>query len=373
MDAEPKDERGTSACRSPSAERCAACGDWVIRRSLLLNVVGVIAKGAAGVVCGSQALVADSLHSLADVVAFAINYVGHRGPRGIATLGGVFIAALTFLSGVWILAENTAILIIGEHARPGLLAVVVAGAAAFGNWHFYRLAKCAYAKNPEPSILVCTIQNRTNCLASVLATTGLLLSELGLVRCDPIFAIAIGFFLFGSAAEIFQWALRDVPRGSAVSWVAPLSVVLVACALVAWSIHETKSRNRVIMVPASGLTPSSPVDDVLGRSHCFLVFDTTTDTVTPIVNQSRHVTSDLSEVLLGLVREHDVDVVLAEKIGAEMYDDLTAAGVRMYYVDGKGSAGQTVTAYLDGQFHRARAPNAARGAGRSKVRWLKPW
>jgi len=370
---EAQEEAGYSVCRDASDAKCARCGDWIIRRSLFLNVVGVAAKGVAGVVCGSQALVADALHSLADVVAFAINYAGHRGPRNIAILGGVVIAALTFLSGVWILAENTAILIIGEHARPGLLAVLVAGGAAFGNWYFYRLAKCAHAKSGKPSLLVCTIQNRTNCFASALATMGLLLSEIGFVRCDAIFAMAIGFFLFASAAEIFQWAMREMPQASRVRWGAPAATLLIACVLVACSVYDTKHRDRVIMIPANGTTPASPVDSLLGRSHCFLVFDTTTDRVTPIVNQSRHLTSDLSGLVLQIVREHDVDVVLAQKIGAEMFDDLSAEGVRMYYVDSSRSAGKTVIAYLDGKYELATAANAARGAGRRKVRWLAPW
>ncbi|MGO4416448.1 cation diffusion facilitator family transporter, partial [Cupriavidus sp. KB_39] len=50
--------------------------------SVAVNVVLTIAQGFIGVVAGSQALVADAIHSLSDLVSdFLVLFAGHHGSK----------------------------------------------------------------------------------------------------------------------------------------------------------------------------------------------------------------------------------------------------------------------------------------------------
>ena len=46
--------------------------------SLICNILLVIGKGITGILANSNALVADAIHSMTDVIAFFINYHARR-------------------------------------------------------------------------------------------------------------------------------------------------------------------------------------------------------------------------------------------------------------------------------------------------------
>jgi len=93
----------------------------------------------------------------------------------------------------------------------------------------------------------------------------------------------------------------------------------------------------------------------------------------PIVNGSRYSRGDVSSSFMAIVRLKKIDVVLAPKIGAEMFTDLKSAGVRMYYIDRPGTVGQLFLDHQHGHLELAKAPNVGKGYGRDKIRWLAPW
>jgi len=218
------------------------------------------------------------------------------------------------------------------------------------------------------------MQNKTNCYASGLALVGMVLADLGLTFADPLCAILIGFSLFTTAFEMFKQAFASEPDSSrSTKRIVFVVVGVLSCAIVALAIDDVLDRNDVILVPSSGSTLDSPVDELLGRAPHFLIVNTEEHTVAPIANGYRHFQGDVSNHVIKIVRLREVDVVLARKVGKEMFDDLQAADVRVYYVHHLITAAEALASYRSGQYELATAPSVGRGFGRDKVRWLKPW
>lgn len=367
----------SALCHDASGVACSPCGPRIIGLSFAANAVSPVVKGVVGLLCGSQALVADAAHSLADTASFGINYVGSRSNRLTPLAQGILIGSITFLAGVWIYTDNIAILIVGERSRPGVLGPIVAGVSLLMNLYLYSISACAHRRSPNTATLFCTIQNKTNCYASLLALVGMMLADLGLTYADPLCAVLIGFSLFTTAFEMCKQAFANAPAGSARTRKQKQLVFMIVGALsiavAGYAASDVIGRNDVILVPAAGPTLASPVDELLGRAPHLLVVNTEEHTLEPILNGYRSAKGDVSGGMLKIVGLHEVDVVLAKKVGQEMFDDLQAADVRIYYVHDPISVDRALSRFHGGRYELATEANVGQGFGRSKVRWLAPW
>ena len=349
----------------------------VISLSLLSNAVALFIKGSVGILCGSQALVADAVHTLSDVFGFGVNYVGSRttspGSDTVPLIQGILIGTIVFLSGVWIFADNTVLLLSGEPLHPGLLGLVVAALSILVNCYLFACSRRASRESSDSNTFICMVQNETNLLSSCLAFAGMLLADLGLVVFDPICALAVGCLLFKASYEVFQHTFAEQSSLALSHKRYILTTVGVpACGIVGFFVHGAFMREEVILVPAQGIAMTSPVDSVLGRADYYVILNAD-KTVTTVASDARNVSGDVSDNFIGTVRINKVNTVLASKIGTEMFSDLQSASVRMYYFDRPGTVEQIVSDYRDGAFQRARTSNVAKGYGRNKIRWLRPW
>jgi len=367
---DPLDGWLSGPARTPGRHR-------VISLSLLSNAVALFIKGSVGILCGSQALVADAVHTLSDVFGFGVNYVGSRttspGSDTVPLIQGILIGTIVFLSGVWILADNTVLLLTDDPMHPGLLGLVVAGVSILVNGYLFACARRASRESSDSNIFICSVQNETNLFASCLVFMGMLLADLGLVVCDPICALLVGCLLFKASYEVFQHTFS----GQSSLALSHKRYVLAAvgalgCCILGFFIRGSVMGAEVILVPAQGASMASPVDSVLGRADYFLILNAD-KSVTTVSNGARYIAGDVSDNLIGTVRVNKVTAVLASKIGAEMFTDLRSAGVKMYYIDRPGTVEQIISNYRNGTFQRARTSNVAKGYGRDTIRWLRPW
>jgi len=353
----------------------------IISSSFLTTLLGLLLKGVVGLVCGSRALLADAVHSLTDTVAFGVNYAGatmtERVPAMTPFRQGVAIGTAIFLSGVWVCADNIATLVGGPLVHPGLLGLVVAVASTAVNGQLYRSSACASARLDDPHLRVCLVQNRTNFMASCISLAGVGLAELGLEFFDPLCAVVIGVLLVGSALVIFAETFHARPRPSlAVRRNVVVAVGALSCGILAFYARDvvaTVSEPEVVLVPSRGTAIGSPVDALLGRAEYFVVYDTKRNAFAAIPNSARLLPTDVSQSLTSIVRSQKVDVVVAPKIGDEMYADLRAEGVRMYYCPSGLSVQQALAALGRGQLDLARGANVHRRYGMERLRWLAPW
>ena len=362
-------------CKDSSGGACDACRMRILSQSFILMVLSVLFKGTVGFFSGSQALIAEAVHSCADSVTYGVNYAGAKGAKGSKVWQSVLIGAIMLLLGVWVCADNAKILIVGSPARPGLLSLVIAVSSVYVNWLLYSISECANARNSgDQNIFMCLVQNRTNFLSAVLAASGILLSELGFVSFDPFCAIAIGCLLVYGSLEIFEQAFADLPSRVQLDRATVYLPVgcLAACIIgfFAYNISGILESRSMVLLPSQGATTASLVDGVLGRARYFIIINGNDGTTETVLNNSRRIRGDVSNDLVAIVNARKVGVVIAKNVGKEMFEDLSAEDVLVYYLAGDIAVRDAYQDYLGGNLEVARTPNVERGFGRG---WLTPW
>ena len=369
------------ACPGASASKCERCRTRIVADSFALTAAGLVLKLVLGLMCGSQAVLADAIHSLMDTIAFGVNYAGAgiaaRFPGAAPYRQKIVIGGLILTSGVWLCASNAALLICGTLVHPGLTGLLLAAASVVANYRLHKRSSCLRKQTSDPDVVVCAVQNRTNYWASCVSLVGVLLTEFGVLVADPLSAFIIGTLLVGSAFAVFVegFAARPAKGGwtkrSVMRTAAALSFAIMG--LFAARVYATIGRSDVILVPAQGPTLASSADSVLGRAEYFVIVDRRRQVTTPLVNTNRFLQGDVSNSLVATVKAYNVDVVLAERVGSEMFADLVAAHVRVYYFEGAPSVERAVADFVDERLTFARGPNVSRKHGMARMGWLQPW
>lgn len=360
-------------------EACPACRKQIIAGSFYITIAGLVLKGIIGYLCGSRALMADAMHSLADTVCFGLNYVGSRAtpsnqPRTDLARNGV-IGSVIVVSGVWVFADNAAAILSQTLARPGLIGFIVAAVSAFTNWRLHKVSECVKKRFEDSASFVCAAQNKTNFYAACLSLLGVLLADAGLRFFDPLCAIIIGFFLMVTGGQILNEAFtKNGPVSVFIKKVTLLTVGVLSLFIVSfygYRISDNLNHNRMILVPAQGTTIASPMDSVLGRAQYFIVIDSRANKMAVFKNEIRLNNADVSNTLMALIRDYQVEVVIAYKIGTEMFTDMEAAGVKMYYTAGTTTVEQAISDYRQNRLEAAVGPNVNKRYG--QIGWLRPW
>lgn len=168
-------------------QRQARVAAWI---GAAVNLLLMIAKGAVGITAGSQALLADAVHSGADVIGSVAVIVGLRIARkppdadhpyghGKAELIATMLVALLLIgAGIEVVYTSVRALFEPVHA-PELVAAWVALASIFikeGMFQYtYRLGR----RMDSTSLVASAYDNRSDVLSSIAAFIGILLADLG--------------------------------------------------------------------------------------------------------------------------------------------------------------------------------------------------
>jgi len=353
----------------------------IISLSFFANVGFVLLKGVVGLLAGSEALVADALHSLTDTASFGINYTSARAkgnvPRDELLGLNAITTVIMFVAGLGIIGHATSLLASSRLVHPAVLAPVVALVSTVANGYLYLHSKRANSIFKDSQTFLCVVQNRTNFFSSCLALVGISLAEFGFMSFDPLCAILIGCLMCRAAFVIFkETSTNHTPSAVFAQQLSLLSVSVLSFCVVGFyasDIHKSLGREDVVLIPSLGATAASPVDDLLGRSHYFIIVNTDRNYATVIPNTARQYPGDVSAHLLGIVKANQVNVVVASRIGKEMFDDLRSADVRMYFSDTPATVQEVLVLHRHQRLDLASAPNVGKGYGRGTVRWLSPW
>ncbi|MEI6437188.1 MAG: cation transporter [Candidatus Omnitrophota bacterium] len=357
----------------------AAEQEKVVSWSLIYHISMTLIKAVVGLVTGSKVLVAEAVHSFSDCFAFGINYHGARDKRLSLATQSILIGAIMFLSGVWICADNIAIIVSRIPARPGLFALLVAKISILANGYLYYISSKALERDPKNSnLFMFMIQNKTNLFAACFGFLGIFLAVMGLVYCDPIGAIVIGGFQIQGAMQIFKEYFEKERAKVSLETKQRVAFSLAALAVAIMfvftrGVEDTLARRNMILIPAETGMWDGPVSTLLGRAPYFCLLDLKKKTTSIRANNSRMYNVEESIILGSIVRESRIGVVLAGKVGPHMFSELRGQGVRIYYFDTLQTVGSTFADYQAGRLKMASSANAATGFGRSRIQWLRPW
>ena len=213
-------------------EKCKKCASQAILMCMCANIFLVAFKGIIGYLTGSLAVMADAVHSGADVmdaiVAMIATRIGNKPPDEnhpyghgkTEFMGGVFIGIVLF-TGASIIAVN-AISHLLSHTQqppPHFIAVAAAIVSIAVNHMLYRNASCAAKKVNSAAIEAEALDNRGDCFSSMPVLFGVLGAQFGFTKLDPLAALVVGVLVGKIGFELLNkniHGLMDSPLHSDV-------------------------------------------------------------------------------------------------------------------------------------------------------------
>jgi cation diffusion facilitator family transporter len=216
LDNDSDDSQQLLAARAAAASRST----WV---SVVVNVVLTATQITIGMLSRSQALVADGIHSLSDLVAdFVVLFAGHHSKKD-ADLDHPyghyrFETAASLVLGLLLLAVGVGMLwaAVGKLQNPAsvqtvhVLALWVAGTALIAKETLFRYM-LAIAKRVKSSMLVANAWHaRSDAASSLVVGIGIVGNLLGYPILDPIAALIVGAMVSKMGWQFGWSALHDL-------------------------------------------------------------------------------------------------------------------------------------------------------------------
>ncbi len=189
---------------------------------VFLNTPPAGAKIIVGLVAQSQALVADGVHSLSDLmsdaaVIWALGH-SHRPPDAdhpfghgrFETLATLAIATMLALAAAGILIDAGARLLSPPDGAPGLLALWVAGLSIALKEGLYHYTKAVAKRTGSAMMAANAWHHRSDAATSVVALAGIGAAMLGAPWADALGAVIIALML-GRVAWVYgRPAIREL-------------------------------------------------------------------------------------------------------------------------------------------------------------------
>ena len=193
------------------------------------NVLLAAGKIAAGLVCHSQTILADGLHSGSDMITDAAVLAGlrvsarppdgwhHYGHRRANTLAALFVAVVLLGAGAWIVWNAVATLRHpAEPVRPAVpLALAVLSVVV--KELLYRLTRLVGRRTGNVALKANAWHHRTDAFSSLAAAAGLAGAAFGGPEwrfLDPVTAMVLAAFLVAVAAKLMFHSASELMDGA---------------------------------------------------------------------------------------------------------------------------------------------------------------
>lgn len=189
--------------------------------NLLFNLLLTVVKVVAGVLGRSEALIADGVHSGADVlssIAVVIGLAGagrppdaghHYGHAKAEAISQNVVAMLLLLAGMEV--ANTAISGLSHPgAKPSWLTFAVALAAMLPKAFMAISQRQLAQRTGSHAVLAASVDNRVDAASSFIAAAGILASRMGFGPGDSIAALAVALLVMWGGIEVFRTAANDL-------------------------------------------------------------------------------------------------------------------------------------------------------------------
>ena len=203
-------------------KKCYWCAEKVGVLNLWGNIILVFVKVVGGIVGRSQALIADSIHSISDVVIAILLLIGlkisgappdedHRWGHGnIEYIVAAVIGALLIFVSVMIAVTSIFSILEKEYYHPGILAIWAAVISIALNEIMFRHSICIGKQMESPAMIANAWENRADVFSSVAALLGVLGARIGFPILDPLAALGVAFFIAKSGTETLISAVNGI-------------------------------------------------------------------------------------------------------------------------------------------------------------------
>jgi len=202
--------------------QCEKCVENVTTVGLCGNFGLAIVKALGGIFGNSAALIADAIHSIADVmIALMIHIsvkISNRPPDDKYPFGYGHVEFITSgVVGISLLMVSFTIcwtsirsIIEGEITEPAMIALLVLLVSISANEVLYRYCMCVGIQADSLAIISAAKEDRSDSLTSIAALIGVVGAKLGAYILDPIAAIFVGLVITHSGYEVISEAVKGM-------------------------------------------------------------------------------------------------------------------------------------------------------------------
>jgi len=175
--------------------------------NLFGNILLLAIKLLGGIFGRSQALIADAVHSLSDVIVSLMMLVSlkvsavppdddhHWGHGNVEYIASAIIGVLLICAAITITLSSLISIVGGDIDDPGILAVWAAVISIVANEILYRQGICIGEQMDSPVMIANSREKRSDAYTSLAALIGVFGAKVGFRFLDPIAAIVVGFMI----------------------------------------------------------------------------------------------------------------------------------------------------------------------------------
>ena len=196
-----------------ACKQCYWCAKHVGSVNLWTNVGLFVVKLLGGIFGTSQALIADAVHSLSDIVIAVLLLVGlkvsvappdenhHWGHGNIEFIVSLIIGVILICASIIITVTSLTSIFERIMPEPGILAVWAAAISVVANEILFRHSLCIGKQMDSPAMIANAWENRADVYSSLAVLVGVFGARMGFTFLDPVAAIIVGFMIARSGID----------------------------------------------------------------------------------------------------------------------------------------------------------------------------
>lgn len=189
-------------------------GETAAKYAILTNLFLSIIKGIFGLLSGSVALIADSIHSFSDIFASLAVYIGlklsqrkpnQKFPYGYykaETMASLIIAVVIVMSGLEIIMESVEGIINPQPLKIPLIAILVAAISVAVSFLLYRYENNVGNEIRSPSLLGDAKHSLIDVLSSFLVFAGIMASYIGYLSLQGVAGLMVSLLIIWIGLKI---------------------------------------------------------------------------------------------------------------------------------------------------------------------------
>ncbi|MBF0448106.1 MAG: magnetosome biogenesis CDF transporter MamB [Magnetococcales bacterium] len=197
-------------------DHCRACKTEVTWYSIFVNIFLVIFKGVLGALSGSAALVADSFHSSADVIASSVTMVSLRisskpadenhayGHGKIQFISSAIVGLILLTGSFFIMIGAIKNIVAGHYVAPDKIALLGAAVSILCNEFMFRYQSCVGKENNSPAILANAWDNRSDAYSSTAVFVGIAFATFSFPIADALAALGVSLMVIRIGLELIN-------------------------------------------------------------------------------------------------------------------------------------------------------------------------
>lgn len=209
-----------------ACKECYWCAKHVGGINLWANLGLLVVKLLGGIFGRSQALIADAVHSLSDVIVAILVIVGlkvssappdddhHWGHGNIEFIVSAIIGTLLVCTAIAITIVSLLSIIQGNIYNPGIMAVWAAAISVVANEIMFRHSLCAGEQMDSPAMIANAWENRSDVYSSLAVLAGVFGARIGFTVLDPIAAIIVGIMIAKNGLKTLASGVKGITDSS---------------------------------------------------------------------------------------------------------------------------------------------------------------